>query len=239
MCISDIENPRLQRLKEKISPYFFTAVWRAGKSLNIPDAVSQAPVSHPAPEDKITGASSATHLQTIMAVYTVTSSGKSPAQDANRTLQDLRDTAREDPVYTHLLNCVTLGFPSNRYDLHNSLLPYRKIQDKLYADDELSLQRAKVIVPAALCCRMLSRLHDSHQGMESSKCQVRQAVFWPGINSDIVNTIVACESCGVLQPTQKQEPSMNDDNLTRPCESVSSDLFTVTGKAFLVILDRL
>ena len=35
-----VENPRLQRLREKISPYIFTAVWRAGKHLSIPDALS-------------------------------------------------------------------------------------------------------------------------------------------------------------------------------------------------------
>ncbi|XP_064090785.1 uncharacterized protein LOC135204556 [Macrobrachium nipponense] len=75
--------------------------------------------------------------------------------------------------------------------------------------------------------------------MESTKHRARQAVFWPGINSNIVNTIVACESCQVLQPTQQQEPSMNADNLTKPFESVSADLFTVTGKAFLVKLDQL
>ncbi|XP_066953187.1 uncharacterized protein [Macrobrachium rosenbergii] len=117
-----IENPRLQRLKEKISPYLFTAVWHAGKSLNIPDALSRAPVSHPTPEDEIAGAPSATHLRTVMTVYTVTSSGESPAQDADRTLQDLRDAARTDPVYTRLLDCVTSGFPSNRYGMNSTLM---------------------------------------------------------------------------------------------------------------------
>ncbi|XP_068222164.1 uncharacterized protein [Palaemon carinicauda] len=40
-----VENPRLQRPKEKISPYLFTAVWQAGKQLSIPDALSRAPPS--------------------------------------------------------------------------------------------------------------------------------------------------------------------------------------------------
>ena len=34
--LDTVENPRLQRLKEKTSPYLFTAVWRAGKQLCIP-----------------------------------------------------------------------------------------------------------------------------------------------------------------------------------------------------------
>ncbi|XP_047482066.1 uncharacterized protein LOC125034318 [Penaeus chinensis] len=46
-----IDNPRLQHLKEKIASYVFTATWRKGKELAIPDALSRAPVDSPSPED--------------------------------------------------------------------------------------------------------------------------------------------------------------------------------------------
>ncbi|MEJ1857824.1 hypothetical protein, partial [Escherichia coli] len=42
-----VENPRLQRLREKLAAFIFTAVLRAGKQLSIPDALSRAPVSRP------------------------------------------------------------------------------------------------------------------------------------------------------------------------------------------------
>ena len=49
-----VENPRLQRLKEKLSPYLFTAVWRAGKLMCIPDALSRARQSpHPRGRDVV------------------------------------------------------------------------------------------------------------------------------------------------------------------------------------------
>nr|XP_027229813.1 uncharacterized protein LOC113821505 [Penaeus vannamei] len=74
-----IENPRLQRLRVKMAPYVFTAVWRAGKTLCVPDALSRAPTARPqllsstttglyrsfAPSHqrtKITAASWSTHL---------------------------------------------------------------------------------------------------------------------------------------------------------------------------------
>lgn len=41
-----VENPRLQRLKEELSPYPFSAKWKAGKKLCIPDAMSRYPLSH-------------------------------------------------------------------------------------------------------------------------------------------------------------------------------------------------
>ncbi|XP_064105993.1 uncharacterized protein LOC135215363 [Macrobrachium nipponense] len=149
-----IENSRLQRLKEKISPYIFTAVWRADES---------------------------------------------PAQDPNRILQDLCDAVKADPAYTHLLDCVTSGFPRNRYDLHNSLLPYWKLREDLYADGDLVLYGARVVVPAALRRRTLPHLQNSHRGVEATKRRARQSVLWPGIDSDIANTVRACEACQTLQ----------------------------------------
>ncbi|XP_068245331.1 uncharacterized protein [Palaemon carinicauda] len=233
------ETSRLQYLKEKISPYIFTAVWHAGKLLCVPDPLSRAPVSHSTQEDKILGASSAAHLRTVIAMNTVILSDKSSAQDADRILQDLGDAARADPLYTRLLNCGTSGFPSNRYGLQNSLLPFWKLRADLYANGDLVLYGARVVVPAALRHRTLSHLHDSHRGVEATKHRARQSVFWPGIDSDITNTVGACEACQKLQPSQQQEPLLNDDNPTRPFESVSADFFTVAGNSFLVVVDRL
>ncbi|XP_068225983.1 uncharacterized protein [Palaemon carinicauda] len=117
---------------------------------------------------------------------------------------------------------------------------YALLQDHdLYADGDLVLYGARVVVPAALRRRTLSHLHDSHRGVEATKRRARQSVFWPGIDSDIANTVGACEACQTLQPSQQQEPLLNDDNPTRPFESVSADFFVVAGKSFLVIADRL
>ena len=48
-----IENPRLQRLKENLSAFQFSAQWRAGKQLCIPDALSRYPVSAPNTEEDV------------------------------------------------------------------------------------------------------------------------------------------------------------------------------------------
>lgn len=230
-----VENPRLQRLKEKVSPYIFTAVWRAGKNLRIPDALSRAPVSYPAPEDYTLCTDSIASLHTIATVRAVTESH----EDDDRTLEELRDSARTDPDYVKLHHCVTSGFPSDRYALPRPLLPYWKIRDNLHADGDLVLYGMRIVVPNALRRRILARLHDSHRGVEATKRRAGQTVFWPGINSDIANTVQSCEPCQYLQPSQQKEPILSDDHPTRPFESVSADFFSVAGKSFLVIADRL
>ncbi|XP_068224072.1 uncharacterized protein [Palaemon carinicauda] len=204
-----VENPRFQCIKEKISPYLFTAVWQAGKQLSIPDALSRAPVSQPTPEDDITCADVATHVRFILNVNAVITEEDSTPQDADRTLQELRAAARADS------------------------------SENLSTDGDLVLYGARIVVPAALRRRTLARLHDSHRGVEATKRRARQTVFWPGIDSDITSTVGACEPCQMLQPSLQQEPLLSDDHPTRPFESVSVDFFIVAGKSFLVVTDRL
>lgn len=46
-----VQNPRLQRKKERISQFIFNTVWRKGSKHAIPDAMSRAPVVDPSGED--------------------------------------------------------------------------------------------------------------------------------------------------------------------------------------------
>ena len=50
--INEIDNPRLQRLKEKLSQYNFTASWRKGKEHSVPDALSRYPSEYPTHDDE-------------------------------------------------------------------------------------------------------------------------------------------------------------------------------------------
>ena len=234
-----IENLRLQRMKEKIVSYVFTATWRAGKELCIPDALSRSPVSHPTLHDnafdgEVDAAVKGTTLRAI-------ASFASPETSEGREdlfLADLCAAASDDASYMELLRHVRSGFPSDRYNLPTVLRPYWKIRDDLYCDGDLVLYGKRVVVPAPLRRRILSRLHDSHCGAEATKRRAKQAVYWPGINADIVSTVRACEPCQVFQDSQQQEPLMSDDKPSRPFVSVSADFFSVAGKHFLVYADR-
>lgn len=233
-----VENPRLQRLKEKLSPFIFTARWRAGKQLCIPDALSRHPVSHPTDEDDMLTDCSVQAAVAVRAVRSLAETDASPTT-TDTQLEDLQRAAHNDETYVKLLECVRHGFPSHRYDLHNTILDYWKIRDELYCDGDLVLYGPRVVVPAALRKSVLRRLHDSHRGAEATKRRAKQTVFWPGINADITNVVRSCDACQTLLPSQQREEYRNDDHPTRPFESVSADYFSVAGKSFLVIVDRL
>ena len=49
--LDEIDSPRLQRMKEKLSSYKFSTLWTNGKKYVIPDALSRAPIEFPDVED--------------------------------------------------------------------------------------------------------------------------------------------------------------------------------------------
>ncbi|XP_042857772.1 uncharacterized protein K02A2.6-like [Penaeus japonicus] len=228
-----IENLCLQRLKMKISPYIFTATWRAGKVLCIPDALSCSPVDRPTSDDEAICNKTCISVSAVMLCAVKTIAVPCVNEQDDLHLEDLHKAASEYTKYRDLLHHVRSGFPNDRYDLQNSLCPYWKIRDDLYCGGNLVLYGARMVIPTALRCCILTRLHDSHCGFEATKRRVRQTVYWPGIDADILNTICACEPCQILQPSQQQDPLASDDYL-----SVSADFFSVAGKHFLVYVDR-
>ena len=61
--------------------------------------------------------------------------------------------------------------------------------------------------------------------------------YWPGMNAAISNMIDNCEDCQLLRPSQ-HEVSLSYPEVNAPMESVSLDLFSYSGKEYLVMVDR-
>lgn len=244
-----IENPRLQRLREKISGYVFTSKWRKGKDLCIPDALSRAPVDTPKEDDISLGSETSVCIRNavIRSIATLHNISVSPTSDtatqdtasSDPILEEIRRAALIDQTYSQLIKQVITGFPSSNSTLPEELLPYWKVRDQLSADGNLILYGARILVPQTLRRQVLERLHDSHRGTEATKRRARQTVWWPNINNDISNIVQSCEACQVMLPSQQREPYLIDNETpTRPFESVSADFFSIAGKSYLVYVDR-
>ena len=145
----------------------------------------------------------------------------------------MRKIANEDPEYQALIDAVEEEGNTDRVPLYKKLIP------ELSTENGLVLLKQKIIVPQKMRREVLSRLHDSHQGIERTKQRARQTVYWPGINSDITNTVESCRQCQERLPSLQKEPMKSDAPPTRAFESTSADLFTYGGKKYLAYVDRL
>ena len=238
--LAEIENPRLQRLREKLLPYNFSAVWKSGKTHCIPDALSRSPVDDPAIDDEDAENDEHHFLQQAV-VASIREISAEDAADAtpDATLDRVRIAARADADYLALIATIRDGFPDQRADLPVTLRGYWGVRNALTVDNDLALCGTRLIIPHALRRDTLSQLHASHQGMDRTKRRARQTVFWPGINQDINNVVSSCDACRKYLPSLPKEPLMADNTPTRVFETASADFFHHAGKTFLVVADRL
>ena len=205
-----VENPKLQRLKERLSPYVFTTTWRKGKHHFIPDALSRAPVGGPSEEDLgVTGADMA-HLRAIFSHRVGQLSANDGQNRRDPLLDELRHVAGQDSGYAALIEATSSGFPARRDRVDPAVLKYWTIRQQLSVDDGLVYFGSRVIVPSEARRNVLAKLHSSHQGIVRTKQRAAQTVYWPGISNDIIQMIERCEPCQVHRPSLPQEPLRSD-----------------------------
>ena len=236
-----VENPRLQRLKERTSPFIFTTIWKKGKEHALPDALSRAPVSNPSADDLVDETATQQSVKFITAFSVAAIFSEQTQQEPHLVdplLVELRDAGAADPAYKKLINIIEDGFPRNPESLDKDIRQYWGVREHLSVDDGLVLYGSRIVVPASRRSDVLTRLHSSHQGIERTKRRARQTVYWPGLTSDITNTIRSCDLCQRMLPSAPQEPMELEPEPSRIFEDVSVDLFSIGDNNYLIYADR-
>lgn len=237
--LSDIENARLQRLREKVDTYSFQVEWKKGSQHKVPDALSRAPVAEPSPEDELAEEQVQEYVdRVIMSNIAVISQEDAASNDiADPILVELSDKAKKDESYQEIIDGIKTGFSKKSA----ALQPYLKLQQELSIDGRygLVLRGNRVLVPREARQSVLQRLHSSHQGQVRTLRRARQCIFWPGMSSDIKNLVQSCEACQEHLSFQAKEPLMevNEAPPSRAFEHISLDFFELNGKHFLAVVD--
>ena len=197
-----------------MSLYKFETLWKSGKSHNIADAFSRAPISQPEeckPEEE------------IKICQIVTKGSKSTEDDP--IIMRIKEYAEKDKDYLALMNDITRGFEKAKSKTASYSGLFWNIRDYLSVEDGLVLYGSRIVVPKCGRKEVLQALHASHQGMERTKRRARQVVYWPGIDNDIETTVRACDLCQENQASNQKEPLMQEPFPTRIFMQVSVDFF--------------
>ena len=84
---------------------------------------------------------------------------------------------------------------------------------------------------------ILSRIHSGHQRILSCLRKAKDIVFWPGMNSEIKALVERCAVCAEFQAKNASQPMQSHQIPDRPWSKVATDLFTVSGKNYITIVD--
>ena len=82
-----------------------------------------------------------------------------------------------------------------------------------------------------------TQLHESHQGAVRTKQRARLTVYWPGIDNDIDNIVLACKHCQDLLPSHPREPITFKPKLCRPFQEIAGDFCSYAGQDYLILVN--
>ena len=231
--LDEIENPRLQRLRNRIMAYNFTAQWVKGILNNAPDALSRNPVSDPLPHELMAEYDPQNHPESSIAEIRAASA----SNHSSLRLQDLRQHAEADQEYQQIQHYIRNGFPDHRHQLPEQCRRYWNVRSQLALDDGLIVYGCCLLIPSVMRPQVLQQLHESHQGATRTKLRAKLIVYWPGINNDIENVILSCTRCQEHLPSQPKEPIIMKPKPSRPFQEIAVDFCLYAGHTFLITVD--
>ena len=145
--LDEIDNPRLKRLRARLMPYNFTAVWCKGSTNAAPDALSRYPIKEPTQDDAIAECEEDHTPAVSISEMRVRQSGST---EESVRLQDLRQQTRQDEEYQQLKSIIMQGFPNHRGDLPESCKHYWQLRHHLTVDDDLIVYGCRLLIPSQM-----------------------------------------------------------------------------------------
>lgn len=220
--------PRLQRMLLRLLEYNLTVQYTPGKEMFIADTLSRSYLTNEVPSrvEREISEDTVVSINTIIADAPVSTS----------RLDKIRQESERDGEMQSLRDYLRNGFPDNS-KLSGNLRKYRTLAPELYYQDGLILYNNRIVIPAGMQKEILLRIHEGHLGMDKCKALARAAVFWPGINQDIENTVGRCSTCNMFRNQQCPEPLKPHPVPFKPYQKVGVDIFSLQGKDYLLVVD--
>ena len=95
----------------------------------------------------------------------------------------------------------------------------------------------RIVIPLSLQAETLTKLHESHQGIEKTRLRARTCVYWNGINRDIEEVARKCATCQEMQRAQPHKPLMLHEAPICAWQILGTDLFMINRESYLIVSD--
>ncbi|KAK2552099.1 Transposon Ty3-I Gag-Pol polyprotein [Acropora cervicornis] len=217
--------PRLQRILLRMQKYDYALEYKPGKELVLPDMLSRAPVS-PTVDDNMEE-EIALHVHLVRRTLPVTESKWEEIRRATTEAQSMRT----------LSETIKYGWPETKGEIPVSIHAYWDVRDELSELNGVVLRGDRIVIPPSMRKEMLEKIHQGHMGIEKSKRRARDTLYWPGMNSQITDTVSRCTICLEHRRQNAKEPMIPFRVPTKPWELVATDLFTWDKSEYFIIVD--
>ena len=137
------------------------------------------------------------------------------------TLEEIENESSKDELFQKIRQYIETD---NWTERDKTLTPYFKVRSELSVQGNLILRGSKLVIPRKLQARVLSILHETHQGIYRSKALLREKVWWAGISNDVERLISNCSICQRLANPERPPPVQPTELPNGPWEKIGIDL---------------
>lgn len=95
----------------------------------------------------------------------------------------------------------------------------------------------RLVIPMALCKRIMEELHEEHLGICRMKALARGYVCWPTLDRDIEETVLACPSCISVRNSPQSAALYPRIWATRQFQLINIDYAKYKGQSLLIVND--
>jgi len=221
---------RLQRMLLRLQRYNYSLTYLPSSRMLIADTLSRAYLADDTATDFPEEVAALADTEQREALQMVASAA---------TIDILKQAAAADEQYQLLRRQISVGWPSVAADLPDELREFATFADELADCDGLVFKGQRVVVPREARAEIVQRIHSSHIGVNGCIRRARESVYYPGLTTDIKNTVAACAICEAYQRSAQKEPLMSHATPTRPWEKVGVDICTFRNMDYLITVDYL
>jgi len=150
----------------------------------------------------------------------------------------MRNHLSDDTVMQALKQIVLKGWPNRKTEVPNSVHEYWNFRDEISVHDGLLFRGNQVIVPKAMRSDIIKQIHSGHLGMEACVRRACDILYWPGMQSDVRQSVTQCKICNEHKPEQARQPMISQPTPDRLWSIVSADLFSFGGRSHLIVVDH-
>ena len=170
-----IDNPRIQRLKEKLGGFTFRTIWQKGKDHVIRDALSRAPCRDSECNDEVTDENRQIFIRHVISAVSEREPRKRDDELKGPWLESIKEATHSDKTMQDLITAIQDGFSSARQN--SGVLHYKKLQGQLKFEEGLILLDShRIVIPKSKRQDVMAKLYASHQDIERTKRCARQSV---------------------------------------------------------------
>ena len=183
--------PQLQRILIRIFPYHITVHHIPGPTNQLADSLCRlGPQNDSIKLPKL-------HL------YQITNQLNSRSD----SLKQLCLATQEDDDLVLITHTITNRWLNTIKEVSNELQAYWTFQEELTIKDGLVLKGTRIIIPNNKHNQILIMIHEGHLGLGKCKFQVKDTVYWLGINEQLEQLVLNCEYCFKYSKAKGKQPS--------------------------------